>query len=393
MMFRNFAIVSLLAMLLLFGCAQKSAPAVQETVKEPAQVAPVSQEPCKGGNVVQNDECFLSLAKQKSDAAICVNIYSVDKLDACYASFANADVEICKKITNAGMRAGCLTENAKREKSASMCELIGDEALRFACLKEVMPPCSSALMPDENERAACLAFEKKDYTLCTNDACFLKYAIGMESTDACGRISVQSDRFYCLAMVKNSTSECANAGLAPVRSACAEKAAEMLDDMGGCTVAETGSDYQNRCYLHFAVERSDSSICQKVEPEFSVGVGTSRYWCYAEYAAEKADISVCPKIGETLNRISCYYQAAKRNRMPSLCNLVGRENQMSDCYAGSILYLDSGPLPSDCASVASLTWKNKCYYISAKATDDKSLCALIGEGPDKSSCDLLFGTG
>lgn len=383
-------------MIFSFGCAQKPAePSVVEPpAVEPPQNATVSAEPCSSGNIVQKDGCFAALAKSKSDPEICKNVYSVEKLDSCFAYFAGNNLEVCKQITDAPMRQACLTENARRinsSESEAVCSLIDNAEARAACLRQVVPPCRLVLDPDQ--RALCVAFEKNDYTFCTSDTCFAQYAENRSDSNACNLINNSASRYSCFAVVKNDVGECKNAPLVPVQDYCIEKSAEALDSVNGCDLASAGGDYRNRCYLYFAVKGRQGSICARAEPEFSVGSsGTSRYWCYGQYATQAADVSVCPKILESQSRIGCYYTAAKKNSMPSLCNPLNNAAWMKDCYAGSILYVEGGPVPADCMNVQDQTWKDKCYYKAALATANSTMCGFITPGTsDRDSCDSAFG--
>jgi len=388
----SLAFIAFLAFALMFsyGCAQKTEPSVNEPPASP-QIQPGKNNstpsgpvtPCLEGNILQKDECFAALAKKNSDPTTCGGIYSIEKLDECYGYFADSSMEYCRKINDAEKRAACLTKNAKLQKSDEACRLIENEALRANCLKEVIPPCMMIL--DEEQRALCIALEKNDYTKCTSDGCFAAYAQTRKDENACGLINSEPSRFACRAVVKEDISQCKLAALAAIQDSCVENASKTLDDKYGCDLATPGSEYSNRCYLYFAVKNSDMNVCRKAYQE------EQRDSCYSDYAGLMGNISSCARVINSLNKISCYMHAAKANRMPSLCNPLGIDSQMRDCYSGSILYLDEGPLPSDCQYVASSDWKNKCYYRAALKTYNKTLCTMIDEGPDKKDCDDLFG--
>ena len=375
-----------IALLFSFGCAQKPEPVVREPVPviEPpmnnSTLAP--EQPCSTGNIVQKDDCFLSLAKKRGSAEICKGIYSVETLDNCYSLFAARDLEVCKKITDRGMRTDCLISNAKAANSTEICALIDNADLRFSCLGQVSPPCT--LITDIGQRSLCMALDKSDYNLCKGDSCFYTYALNMSDANACQMISQPSERFACVAVVKRDVNECTAIEFQTVKDSCVEMASEQLGYLWGCDVATAGSDYRNRCYLYFAVARNDLDLCKKPLYE------DQRDQCYLDFATQRANNTACGRVVESLNKISCYYQAAKANSMPSLCNPLGTENQQSYCYALAI-NTASGPLPEDCALVGAQLWKDKCYYTVAKKRNDKGYCAMIGPGPDKDSCDLLLG--
>lgn len=380
--------ISILVFALLFaGCAQPKPPAVNATEQPPVVVpqeneSVPSEQPCSGGNIVQKDECFTSLARVNRDSSYCRNIYSIEKVDACYAIFANSSLDICKKITDPGTKWGCLLANAKSGKSDAICKLIENDAIRADCLRAVVPACM--LIMDEGQRSLCLALEKNDYTLCATDSCFAGYAQNRSDAVACGGIKVESYRYACAAIVKNDVTLCKQAAQAPVQDACIENASIALGSPGDCALATPGSSYANGCYLHFALEYRDPSYCRKPYQE------EQRDQCYSDYANMTANISTCPRIINSLNRIVCYRIAAIGNRMPSLCNNMGTASNVRDCYAGSILYVDAGPVPSDCQYVADAGWRDKCYLRAAIKTNNGAYCTFVGEGPDRQDCNDLF---
>jgi hypothetical protein len=385
---RHIAVFALMtAFLLLFsGCVSKSEPVVAPEVPAVPQAPsapPITVEkPCSAGNILQKDDCYLALASSRSDPEICKNIYSEATLNACYAQFADSRLEICMRITDGGMRAGCLTANAVREKSEQTCNLVDNPEKREECLRLVLPPCM--LISDYSSRLLCLALEKNDYSVCKSDACFFAFAANRSNADACLLINTSADRYACDAVVKKSPALCKEASLVPVQDSCIEKSAYLLGDSGACDLATSGSDYRNRCYAHFAVERRNPVICENAEPE------SGRDTCYRNYSVVLADTSACAYVKETLNRQGCYYQAAIRNRMPSLCNPFTGQTLREDCYARAI-FIDEGPLPSDCPKLLSEQWIGKCYYVAAKTGNNRAYCDLITTDYDKRSCLALFG--
>ncbi|MCX8194654.1 MAG: hypothetical protein N3G22_00895 [Candidatus Micrarchaeota archaeon] len=382
-------------LILIAGCTEKKpAPIVGEEVAENAsrngsEKNETALSPCKEGNVLQRDECFYNLARERGDVELCKNIYSVEKIDWCYSLFANKSLEVCRKISNPELRVECLTENARREKSEEICNLIADYDKRLVCLKNVLPECM--LLLDLEKRGLCIALEKEDYSYCSSDWCYYEYAKNKSDTSACEKISTPAERHACRAVVKRDFLECKLASFAAVQDYCLELASKRLGDPSGCDLATAGSDYRNRCYLHFAAERKDERFCEKVEPEMAVGSGTDRNWCYSEFAKETADVSVCTKIKISLLKAGCYYAAAMANRMPSLCNGLETGSQRTECYANSILHVEEGPVADDCGKVSDTAWKDKCYYRAAIVAYDKEICKFISQASDDArNCYAAF---
>lgn len=382
---RKAALFIAIAALLVFGCVQSpQQPVVNEPAPAPAPQQNATQAAqCSTGNTVQNDNCFLALAREKSDPSFCHGIYSIGTLDTCYAIFANSSLAICEQITDAGMRTGCLTAIAEANKSQDICDLIQNPEQQAACLKSVVPPCQLVLDPDA--RALCMALEKGNYTLCQSDSCLEQYAQNRSDAAACGPIASEPERHYCMAAVAGSAAPCANASQQAFQDLCYQKAAAYLNDSAVCDLATKGSDYADACYLYFAVNDSDMSYCSR-----PIYTGL-RDTCYTDYAIIAADTSACPRIFDTLNQIGCYFFAAGANRLPSLCNPLQNAGQQNDCYARAVTQPALGPVPSDCPKVTSEAWRNKCYYRAAQLSGNQTLCAPITPGPDKDSCDALFG--
>src|SRR3989338_2527139 len=200
---QSFLAVSLIAlMLFLSGCAQKQQPALQETppVQQNASAKNETPKPvvlCSSAvGVEERDACFFGLAQSRQDPEFCRNIYSVEQLDSCYALFAPASLEQCKKIYDSGMRDSCLSENGIRLKSEEICRLIGDDAAQLSCLEKVLPPCST--VSDAGNRSLCLALANSDYSYCKGDSCFMEYAINHSNTDPCALIEAERERFTCM---------------------------------------------------------------------------------------------------------------------------------------------------------------------------------------------------
>ena len=378
-------LVAAIALLFAFGCvSEPQQPLVEEpsapVVQPPAQ-APQA-EACSTGNVVQRDECFLARAKELKDRGICGNIYSVDKLDQCYAIFASTDLQACKMVRNSGMKNSCLSENAVRQKSEEICNLIDNAAARADCLKKVVPACQLVL--DPTGRQLCMALEKNDYTLCQTDSCFVQYAENKSDESPCGLIKTEIDRYYCLAVVRESAAACLQASQTPLQDACVEKAAKKFNYVSDCDLATKGSSYAYNCYLYFAVKDGKMDICKKPYIE------EQRDQCYSDWATTSANTSSCINVINTVNRNGCYFTAARTNRLPSLCNPIINDANRNNCFSQAITN-EMGPIPADCDAVSGQEWRDKCYRISAQKTYDQSYCGKISaDSYEKVTCDSLF---
>jgi len=381
---RAMLLVAAIALFFVFGCpSQPQQPLVEEPAAPVVQPPPAPEAaPCSIGNVVQRDDCFLARALEKKDNGICRNIYSVDRLDQCYAIFAATDLEACKMVRNAEMKNSCLSENAVRQKSEAICNLIDNAAARADCLKKVVPACQLVL--DPTGRQLCMALEENDYTLCQTDPCFVQYAQNKSEEAPCGLVKAEIDRYYCLAVVRNSAAVCQQASQAALQDACMEKVAKKLNDVYVCDLATKGSSYANSCYLYFAVKDGKMDICKKPYTE------ELRDSCYSDWATQSANTSSCINVINTVNRNGCYFTAARTNRLPSLCNPIINDANRNSCFSQAITG-EKGPIPRDCEAVSGQEWRDKCYRISAQKTYDQSYCGKISpDSYEKDTCDSLF---
>ena len=380
-------VISLSFLLLIgAGCTQKQGPAVNEPVVQPVEEPQnnstvVEAAPCSTGNLVQKDDCFLALANKSGSVQTCQNIYSVGTLDSCYALFADNDIETCKKITDTTMRDSCLAKNAQAQKSEDVCNLIADMGKRNDCLSGVLPHCMTLNIED---RALCSALEKKDDSLCDGQACLWAYAVNTSDKTACQKITDEKSRLACEATVDGSVDDCSMATVTAIRDWCVLNVSVGLGSLQSCDAATLGSDYQDSCYLYFAVEGNDSTICKKVNSE------TDRDDCYTNYSIQTATTDACPKVVTSSNQVGCYYKAAGINRMPSLCNLLQSSSWRTSCYSISITG-DSGPVPSDCTGVSDADWKDQCYRAAAIKAYNQTYCGLIRPGNNRDDCNSLFG--
>ncbi|MCX8197132.1 MAG: hypothetical protein N3G80_02345 [Candidatus Micrarchaeota archaeon] len=369
----------------LLGCAQKPSAQLEEPKAEPIpnmtqNQTPTTSELCHG-NIVQKDECYLSLAEAKADPQLCKRIYAIDKMDECYFLFANSSIQYCDMISSKEMKEACLMQNAIRLKDEKVCQRIQDSQKRTECLSKILPHC---LLLNIEERPLCLALEKKDYTECQGGFdCLLAYAKNTSDLRACYAAKEEKERLLCLAIVKNSADECMQAKLESVKDWCALAASKEIGDVEGCQLITKGTSYSNECYQFFAIKMQDSRICLKAAPE------EKRDECFVNYAARTKNVSACSRVIESLAKISCYYKAARENGMPSLCNPLETGRLRQECYSLSI-FGAVVPQPADCFYVESIEWKDKCFKEAAVRTANKSLCQQILGSEDRKDCESSF---
>ncbi|VVB57822.1 Uncharacterised protein [Candidatus Anstonella stagnisolia] len=366
-----------------FGCLQNAQAAPEETTAAPQTPAVQVQKPielCANAVGVQaRDDCFMALALAGKNASMCSRIYSAQKVDDCMMKMA-PEVP-CSKLLLSADRDSCHYGIAKRDNSVLPCALISSAQVQQQCVKELTPPCLA-----ETGLAAkgeCLAYEKNDFSYCTDDACRYSFGIDKGSYNACLAIAEGAQKYACEAVVMNNSGICDNAKTEPAQDLCTELVAVQTGNINTCARATQGSDYRNGCYTQFAVNGKNYSLCAFAYPE------VARDQCYFDFAKNTGIFESCASIVNTLNLQGCYIVSAKANNNPLACGGVWDGKQRGDCYGGVILSGNKINV-AYCANIGDAIWKDKCYSKMAPLYDDKSLCQQIIGNDEKKACLANF---
>jgi len=369
---------------LAFGCLQNAQPAAPEGMgavpEAPIVQAQKQVELCANAVGVQaRDDCFMALAIAGENATLCSRMYSAQKVDECMMRMA-PEVP-CSRLLLSADRDTCHYGVAKVQNSIEPCALISSEQARQQCVRELSPPCT--LETDPAAKGECLAYEKNDFSYCTDDACRYSFGIDKGSYNSCIAIAEGAQKYACMAVVMNNSGMCDNAKTQPVQDLCTQLVAVQMGDIGICARATQGSDYRNGCYTQFAINGENSTPCSLAYPE------VARDQCYFDFAKSTGMFESCAQIVNSLNMQGCYIVSAKANNNPLACSGVSMGKQRGDCYGGVILSGNKIAIEY-CANVDDSDWKDKCYSRMAPMYDDKSLCEKVVGEDERKACLANF---
>lgn len=365
-----------------FGCVKSAQPAPEETeVPEvPTVQAPKPIELCANANGVQaRDDCFMALALEGKNATLCSRMYSAAKVDECMMKM-TPEVP-CSRLLLSTDRDSCHYGIAKVQNSIVPCALISSAQVRQQCVKELSPPCEAET--DAAAKGKCLAYEKNDFSYCTDDACRYSFGIDKGSYNSCLGVAEGAQKYACEAVVMNDPGRCDNAKTAPVQDLCTRIVAVQTGNISTCRRATLGSDYRNSCYTQFAINEKNYSLCVLTYPE------TARDQCYFDFAKNTGIFDSCAQIVNSLNMEGCYIVSAKANNNPLACSGLSMGKQRGDCYGGVILSGNKINI-AYCANIDDSIWKDKCYSRMAPMYDDKSLCEKVVGEDEKKACLANF---
>lgn len=363
-----------------------NAPSVveQNLTPPPAPPAPAADlSPCQdAGNVLLRDQCYQKTASERRDIAWCDRIYSSTIKDGCLLYFTPENASLCDRIADSSTRQGCLDSAARRLNDTNLCVRLTDADRKHACLVALSPPCSFEPTPAATQ--LCLALRNSNFSYCQNNLCYFEYGVQKNSGAACDMLSGERAwQLACSAIVKHDRSMCNADNISTIADYCFQLAAYRLNDSNWCDDAQSSSPYRNQCYIHFAVQALDSTVCRRSEPE------TGRDDCYLNYSVTTDSPAACVKVINSLNRNKCYIDTAKANGDPAACNgLLAGDQKI--CY--NLVLGGEKPLPGlhYCRDVADDLWRDKCYLAFATQQNNRTVCDLIVSPDYQQSCQLRF---
>jgi hypothetical protein len=376
-------------MLLLSACIQQTdnAPVVTEPATQtPAAVLPKNVSlPCANGSILDKDSCFAALANTTGNVSVCDSIYSSDLKDSCIYGFAKNDGTLCDRLFSKDMRAECFLSYARNSGDFKVCDNIGVEATRQACLKELSPPCS--FETTDEAKGQCLAFTKKNYTYCRTTDCYIEFARNFSDAGPCDMISDTDmpTKLACRAAARNDSTECKGANNSVLADVCYEMFAKLSGDPGVCAQVSAGSPYRNSCYVYFALTEKNSSYCKNPTPE------SARDLCYSNYSITLNDWKSCENVVVSINKAKCYIDVAKINGNPAACNDLLFGNL--DVCANMVFTGPGVANPAFCADVESTLWRDKCYIWSAEHDMNQTLCNFVSSNDSLAKCMAPFQSG
>jgi hypothetical protein len=406
-------VLSVLVLLMLFGCVSYNAPPQQnnQTVNTQPAVVPCSQM----SNRDEGDRCYYNNAIEGDNLTACSFIYSDSLRDSCNLRFAInlTDPSLCAIISNKDVKDDCYHTIAPTVGIAT-CDKIENATLRKACHLELGDEsvlCEG--ITDDYNYNLCLAKAENNYSICSNitnqsfwDSCYLDFAETKNNYTICSMLSTSGGRDGCYQYFANLTSNV---------SICDNISSNYTKDV--CTVRITGnysmcnglSDYlqKDSCFEVYAMEHNSSDICMNVSSQLyqdkcftDVAVSTGnastcsrmtcyacisdRESCYTQVANATFNTSICSMITVLMNRDLCYLTVAKTSSDPSACNQMQSSYSRDTCYY-SIIYNQTYNLAA-CAVITYQPWQDECYTEFAVKSNNSAICQKVSDPLTKSQC-------
>lgn len=408
-------ILSVLVLLLLFGCVSYNTPPEQnknETVNPPpVVVVQCSQMP----NRDDGDRCYYNNAIEGNNLTACSFIFSDSLRDSCNLRFAInlTDPSLCERISNKDVKDDCYHTIAPMAGIAT-CNKIENDTLRKKCHLELGDEsvlCEG--ITGDYDYKLCLAKAKNNYSLCSEidnqsfwDSCYLDFAKTKNNYTICSLLSGSGGRDGCYQYFANLTS---NASVCDSISSNYTKYLCIIRITGNYSICNALSDYLQRdsCFETFASEHNAPNICLNISTylyqdkcftDIAMNTGDAsmcsrmicyeciddRETCYAQVANLTSDTSICAKITEQLNSDLCYLTIAKSSSNPSSCNQIKNSYRRDSCYS-SILYNQKYNL-SACAGIIYQNWQDECYRKIAVDSKNSTICQNIVDQLIKNQC-------
>lgn len=141
---------------------------------------------------------------------------------------------------------------------------------------------------------------------------------------------------------------------------------------------------KNVCYHELAQEKSDASLCKRIEFPDSANTKDSRRACligvYFKIALERKDPNVCEEIeyygiSPYEERDRCFKEVAWKTYNKSICKSIKTEFIKNSCYE---FIVASERSESDCEKEQIQTSKDSCYNIIAMRKLNANLCEKAG---------------
>lgn len=381
------------------------------------------------GSLIKNDQTAIKELSAEEYLSYCDKELDLNLRGHCYANvgIAKQDISICEKIDaekNMTWRSHCFGRIGIKTLDVSLCEKSEFDD-RYNCY--------SAIAKSEKDVSICKNADvtlheiNKEPVFSTSDTC--RRGVYDVIAQAGGDVAMcdtegenKNSCYERFALVKNDITLCDNlldtlffdsSGI--TRNSCkydvAYKIAKETHNLSFCDSDLVGVARKNSCYLEFAIDNENTTLCSKIA---QVGMpGTAEYYmsstdrwhrnyCYGEVAKKKQDISVCNlieiqgEIGIDQSAVRdqqwCYVYVAKRKQDLSICKndyvawkaqcynhvAEGKKDVTMCDNIPSVLKFDS---PND-YKVA----QDECYMSVAASKKDLSICEKFSNEEEQASC-------
>ncbi len=140
-------------------------------------------------------------------------------------------------------------------------------------------------------------------------------------SDGPGAYIAQDICYMVFAHENDDASMCNKVKTPEFKGECYSTLAIKGGDVNVC--ASAPADAQGRCYSQISEKLGDSSACEKIK---SIG---DRENCISNFASRTGDGSLCKKLTNVNTRDNCYINTSRND--PSLCNAISNPNIKQEC--------------------------------------------------------------
>jgi len=170
---------------------------------------------------------------------------------------------------------------------------------------------------------------------------------------------------------------------------CVEKAARITGDKTLCEIynrpefeylSDSGKRWIEACYIHAAVGKEDSSICEKLETYTKTACLNTYYW---KLAVEKIDLSICEKIKEHTTQRECVEDLVAITGNIKWCETLEDEYDRNWCYR------DNATTLGECGKASGAS-RDFCIERLALQNDNVAWCEKIEDEIIKNRCKGKF---
>ncbi|GEM_PF-7069430 len=336
---------------------------------------------------VQRDVCFRDKAALASvNVVLCDKLVTLSKNDCLSrAGIALKDKTICQRITDSNIADGCYGSVAEDTNAYSLCNNIVTAILRANCLSTIgkaekildackdIPTTTQALIVMRDDCLEEVAVAQKNHAPCeylysataagsAKDNCYWTIVQLTKNRAICPLISDKNKNDGCFDFVardSNEASLCLNIAGANTQIACIKFVAEKSSNAGYCSLIKDANQV-SECKNNLVSKIPTIDLCN------SFPDAKHREDCYFSFSMS-FDANYCK-------------QTIDQNKNPNCltgCKSVSIDMNTADaCFSGTAIKISRAEY---CANirVSSVTERNNCYTVIAKANLDTSLCKNI----------------
>jgi len=253
-------------------------------------------------NVYYRDSCLDQFSSSFTDPASCALYFNEEKEDECFKSVAikNSDVDTCKKISDELKQSNCINTVANALSDQSICKQITDQTVQQDCFKSFLEGNPDA------------AYCELILDIVIKKECYKDAGVASLNDEICDKILdlASDEQTTCYQEIAKETFDPLTCDKIyayhfEVRDECFMLIALTNLDFQMCEQVHFGENYST-CFSSIAIEINNFGICDQMQQDYFINLGHNpKYGCYKDFAIEKSDTIICELISPTPIREEC----------------------------------------------------------------------------------------